>query len=324
MIFTTFKSDFIRAAFGIAIVAAAAPGVLAQQYPTKPIRIIVGPGPDTLARLIGQKMTDTWGQQVLIDQRMGAGGTIAADLAAHAASDGYTLLLTTGSFTINSSLYRNLSYDMVRDLAPVSLLATIPFILVVHPAMPVHSVKELVALARTKPGQINYASGGNGTPPHLGAEMLKTMARIDLVHVPYRGVAPAILDVLSGQVPVMFAVAPAGLPHVKSGKLRAIAVSTAKRAQSLPDMPTVAESGYPDFDVTGWNGLHTPAKTPQPVIAALNTEARKAIAQRDVIERMAASGLEPAGTSAAEFGEYVKKDIARWAKVIREANVTVD
>jgi len=312
------------AAVALLAILPAASAVAAQPYPVKPIRIVVGPGPDTLARLIGQKMTDAWGQQVIVDQRPGAGGTIAAELAARSAPDGYTLLLTTGSFTINSSLYPNLGYDMVRDLAPVSLLATIPFILVVHPSLPVHSVRELVALARARPGQINYASAGNGTPPHLGGEMLKAVAKVDIVHVPYKGVAPAIIDALSGQVQVMFAVAPAGLPHVNAGKLRAIAASTSKRARALPELPTVAESGYPGFDVTGWNGLHAPARTPPTIIAALNSEVRKVIARPDVIEKMAASGLEPEGSSPESFGEYVKTDIARWAKLIRAANVRLD
>ncbi len=244
----------------------------AQDYPNKPIRIIVGPGPDVLARLVGVKLTQAWGQQMIIDQRPAAGGIVAADAVAKAAPDGYTLLLSTGSFTINSALNTKLSYDFLRDLAPVTLMATIPFILVVRADSHIHSLKELVEAARAQPGKLNYASAGNGTPPHLAGEMLKQMAKIDMVHVPYKGVGPAITDLLGGQVQVMFAVAPAGLPQVKAGKLRALAVSSPKRYAPLPDVPTVAELGYPDFQVVGWNGLHAPAKTPAAIIEKLNHE----------------------------------------------------
>ena len=295
-----------------------------QQYPVKPIRFIVGPGPDVLARLIGQKMTESWGQQVIVDQRPGAGGTIAADSTAKAAPDGYTLLLTTGSFTINVSLYRNLPYDFVHDLAPVSLLGTLPFIFVVHPSLPVTSVKALIALARSRPGQLNYASAGNGTPPHLAAEMLKNTMKINIVHVPYKGVAPAIIDMLSGQVQMMFAVAPAGLPHVTSGRLRALAVSSPRRALALPEVPTMAEAGVPGFNVVSWNGVHVPSKTPPAVIEKLNAEILRALKQKDVLDRMLSLGYEPAGTSPQEFDVLVRADIARWAKVIRESDIHAD
>lgn len=295
-----------------------------QQYPVKPIRFIVGPGPDVLARLIGQKMTESWGQQVIVDQRPGAGGTIAADSTAKAAPDGYTLLLTTGSFTINVNLYRNLPYDFVRDLAPVSLLGTLPFIFVVHPSLPVTSVKALIALARSRPGQLNYASAGNGTPPHLAAEMLKNTMKINIVHVPYKGVAPAIIDMLSGQVQMMFAVAPAGLPHVTSGRLRALAVSSPRRALALPEVPTMAEAGVPGFNVVSWNGVHVPAKTPPAVIEKLNAEILRALKQKDVLDRMLGLGYEPVGTSPQEFDALVRADIARWAKVIRESDIHAD
>jgi tripartite-type tricarboxylate transporter receptor subunit TctC len=295
----------------------------AQGYPAKPIRILVGPGPDVLARIYGEKFTAAWGEHVVIDQRPGAGGTIAADLVAKAAPDGYTLLLATGSYTINASLQKQ-PYDLVRDFAPVSLLGTVPFILVVTPSLPVKSVKELIALARSKPGQINYASAGNGTPPHLAGEMLKLLTGIDIVHVPYKGAAAGLVDVMAGQVQTMFAVAPVGIPQVKAGKVRALAVSTAKRSRVVPDLPTVAEAGVPGFEVVSWNGLLAPAGSPQSVLAKLDAEIIKVTQLPDVQARMVGLGFEPVGSSEAAFGRFVRDDIARWAKVIRAAHVKID
>lgn len=296
----------------------------AADYPTKPIRFIVGPGPDVLARIVGQKLTDAWGQQVVVDQRPGAGGIIAADTAAKAAPDGYTLLLTTGAYTVNAVYYTKLPYELTRDFAPVSLLASIQFLLVVHPSVPVKSVEELIQLARAKPGQFNCASSGTATTAHLGCEMLKSMGRIDIVHVPYKGVAPALIDVLGGQVQMFFAVMQAGLPHVRGGKLRALAVSGTRRAQAAPDLPTVAESGIPGFAFDSWNGVHVPARTPRAIIARLNAELTKTVKLPDVRGRMLDLGLEPVGNAPEEFASFVKADLARWAKVIKEANVRVE
>jgi tripartite-type tricarboxylate transporter receptor subunit TctC len=215
----------------------------AQDFPTRTMRVIVGPGPDALARIVALKLSESWGHQVIVDQRPGAGGIVAADTVAKSPPDGHTLLLSTGSYTINTILQPKSPYDFERDLAPVTLIATLPFILVVNPAVPAHSLKELVALARSQPGKLNYASSGKGTPPHLAGEMLKQMAEINVVHVPYKGAAPAVIDVVAGQVEMMFVPAPTGLPLVKAGKLRAIAVSSPKRYASLPDVPTVAEQG---------------------------------------------------------------------------------
>ncbi|MDB5804652.1 MAG: tripartite tricarboxylate transporter substrate binding protein [Betaproteobacteria bacterium] len=306
-----------------AALVATAPAA-AQQYPDKPIRIIVGPGPDTLARLLGAHLTSVWGQQILVDQRPAAGGIVAADVVAKAPPDGYTLLLSTGSFTINSALNAKLPYDFLRDLTPVSLMADFPFILVVRPDSPYHSLKDFVNAAKAQPGKLNYASAGNGTPPHLAGEMLKQMAQIDIVHVPYKGAAAGITDLIGGQVQAMFAVAPAGLPQVKGGKLRALAVSSPKRYSQLPEVPTVAESGYPEFQVVGWNGLHAPAKTPKAIIDKLNAEVAKYLKSKEGQEGVLASGFVAEGSTVAEFDAFARADIARATKVIKTANIHVD
>jgi tripartite-type tricarboxylate transporter receptor subunit TctC len=296
---------------------------IAQPYPAKPIRFIVGPGPDALARVIGQQLTQAWGQPVIIDQRGGGGGTISAEAVAKAAPDGYTLLLATGTHTINPSMYK-VPYDMVKDFAPVTLLASTPFILAVHPSVPVNSVGELIKLAKSKPGALNYGSGGSGTPPHLATELFKATAGIDIVHVPYKTVAAAITDLVAGQLQVMFTVGPAGLPQIRAGRIRGLAVSTAKRSAFAPELPTVAESGLTGFDVFGWNGLLAPSGTPAPVIAKLHGEIVKALGDREVRERIATFGFEPVGNTPEEFGEFVKADIARWAKVVKESGARVD
>ena len=297
--------------------------LIAQEYPVKPIRFVVGPGPDALARAVSQKLTDAWGQQIVIDQRPGAGGSIAADIVAKARGDGYTLLLATGSHTINAALQKQ-SYDLVSDFRAVSLVGSVPFILVVHPSMPVHSVRELIDLARAKPGSLNYGSAGNGTPPHLAGEMLKTLAGINLVHVPYKTAAQAMIDVLSGQPQLMFAVAPVGLPQVKAGRVRGIAVSTVQRSRMAPELPTVAEAGVPGFDVIGWNGVLAPAGTPPAIVNKLYGELEKALKQQDVVQRLAATGFEPVGSTPAAFADFVRKDIERWSRVIRDAGIKMD
>ena len=302
---------------------AASGSAFAQSYPAKPIRFIVGPGPDALARVIGQKLTDAWGQPVIIDQRGGGGGTISAEAVARAAPDGYTLLLATGTHTINPSMYK-VSYDMVRDFAPVTLLASTPFILAVHPSVPANSVGELIALAKAKPGALNYGSGGSGTPPHLATELFKTMAGVNIVHVPYKTVAAAITDLIAGQLQVMFTVGPAGLPQIRAGRIRGLAVSTAKRSVFAPELPTVAEAGLAGFEVFGWNGLLAPMGTPKPVIAKLHDEIVKALGLREVRERVATFGFEPVGNTPEEFGDFVKADIAQWARVAKESGARVD
>jgi tripartite-type tricarboxylate transporter receptor subunit TctC len=296
---------------------------LAQDYPTRSIHFIVGPGPDSLARVLGQKMTDDWHQPVLVDQRGGGGGTISAELVAHAPADGYTILLATGTHTINPSLYK-VSYDIVKDFAPVTLAAAAPFILGVYPSVPVHTLAELIADAKAHPGQLNYGSGGSGTPPHLATELLKMRAGINLVHIPYKTVPEAITDLIAGRVQVMFMVGPAGLPQVKAGTVRAIAVSTAKRSVFLPDMPTVAEQGFPGFNVLAWNGILAPAGTPAPVIARLHDEIVAILKEPDVVQRIAGFGFEPIGNSPQEFGDFVKAEVAQWANVAKESGAKVD
>ena len=295
-----------------------------QGYPTRPIRFIVGPGPDVLARLVGQKVTEAWGHQVVVDQRPGAGGIIAADTVAKSQPDGYTLLLTTGAYTINATLYTKLPYSLQRDLAPVVLLATIPFLVIVNPTIPAKSMQELVQLARAKPGQLNCAHSGPGTTAHLGCEMLKSSARVDIVPVSYKGTIPAIVDVISGQSQFMFAVMQGGLPHVQAGKLRAVAITGQKRSPVLPDVATVTEAGFAGADFISWNGVHVRTGTPAMLIEKLNAELNRVIKLPDMQEKMLGLGLEPAGGTIEQFAAFVKDDIARWAKVIKDANVKVD
>jgi tripartite-type tricarboxylate transporter receptor subunit TctC len=314
-----------RFAFGaVALAALLAGAAAAQDYPAKPIRIIVGPGPDVLARIIGQKLTDAWGQQVLVDQRPGAGGIIAADGVAKSAPDGYTLLLSTGTYTTIPSLYSKVPYDFVKDLQPVTLLASLPFLLVAHPSLPAKNVRELLQLARARPGQLNYASSGNGTTAHLAGEMLKSMAKIDIVHVPYKGTVPGVIDLVSGQVHLMFAIIQSSLPHVKAGKLRALAVSGGKRSSSAPEVATIAESGVPGYEFISWNGIHAPAATSKAVTGKLNAELSRIITLPDVKQRMFGLGMDIAGGTPEDFGALVRSDIAKWAKVIKQAGIKVE
>lgn len=297
---------------------------LAQDYPTKPIRFVIGPAPDVLARLIGQKLTDAWGQQVIVDRRPAAGGIIAGETAAKAPPDGYTWLLSTGAYPTLIGLYPKLPFDFVRDLAPVSLLATIPFLLVVHPSLPAKSVEDLLKLARARPGQLNYASSGNGTTAHLAGEMFKNMARINIVHVPYKGTIEGVTDLIGGQVHMMFAIMQSSFPYVKAGKLRALAVSGAKRSQSAPDLPTIAESGVPGYEFTSWNGVHVTAGTPKAVVTRIHAELLKVVALPDVRERMFNLGMEVVGSTPEQLAALVNSDIAKWGKVIKESGVRVD
>jgi tripartite-type tricarboxylate transporter receptor subunit TctC len=318
-------SRLIVARFALALACMLQAGVAAsQQFPTKPIRFIIGPAPDVLARMVGQKLSDAWGQQVIVDQRPGAGGIIAAETVAKSPRDGYTWLLSTGAYPTVVGLYPKLPFNFVKDFEPVSLLASIPFLLVAHPSLPVKSVSELLKLARARPAQINYASSGTGTTAHLAMEMFKNMAKIKLVHVPYKGVPAGLVGTISGEAQLMFAIMQAGLPHVKSGKLRALAVSGAKRSKSAPKIPTIAEAGVPGYEFVSWNGVHVPAGTPKAVIDRIHAELVKVVGMPDVRERMFGLGMEVAGSTPAELGALVKSDIAKWGKVIKEAGVKVE
>lgn len=297
---------------------------LAQPFPVKPVRFVIGPAPELLPRLVGQKLSEQWGQQVIVDQRPGAGGIVAAELVARAAPDGYTWLMSTGAFYVLDALHSKLTYNMVRDFAPVTLMASIPFICVVHPSLPVKSLADLVQLAKAQPGKLNFASAGTGTTTQLAAELFKLAAKVDMVHVPYKGVVPAVNDVLAGQVQMMFVVAQGAVPHVQSGKLRALATTSKKRVPAVPDVPTITEAGFPEIDMVGWNGVSVPIHTPRVLVAQLNADIRKVLAQKDLQERMIAAGFELADTTVEQFDAYIKKDVALYNRIIKEAKVKLD
>ena len=302
-----------------AIVTAAltAAPVQAQQYPAKPIRFVTGGGPDAMARILGPKFTAAWGQQVVVEERGGGGGMISAETVARASPDGYTLLLATGTHTINPNFFK-LSYDMTRDFAPVTLLGTIPFVLSVNPVVAATTVDELVKLARAKPGELNYGSGGNGSPGHLIGEMFKSRTGVNIVHVPYKTVAQGVTALIGEQVQVNFVVGPAAVPQIRAGRIRPLAVTTAKRSASLPEVPTIAESGLPGFDAPAWNGVLVPARTPPAIIHKLHAEIVKDLKLPAVLERITALGFEPVGNTPEEFGLFLKAELAKWAKVARE------
>ena len=317
--------------FSLALLAAAVQGLggaaLAQSYPSKPIRWVLGcPAggtSDILARAIGIKLTEAWEQQVVIDNRAGASGIIANELASKAAPDGYTILLVSSTYANLISMGKKLPYDPEHDLVPVTQLASVPNILSTHPSLAVKTVKDLIALAKAKPGQINYGTGGTLTGPHLATELFRLMTNIDIVHVPYKGTPPAVNDLLGGRMQMMFALSPVAMPHVKAGKLRGIAVSGSKRLPELPNVPTVAET-VPGYEATTWYGLMVPRGTPKPVIDKLNGEFNKVLAMQDIIGRMTAAGFQAGGGSPEDFTRYMKAEIAKWSKVIKAANIPVD
>lgn len=300
----------------------------APNYPSKPIRIVVpqsaGGSTDLTARLIAQKLSGALGQTVIVDNRPGAGSILGTDLVAKAPPDGYTLLVVASSITINPSLHKKLPFDPVRDLAPVTQLSAFPNMLVVHPSFPVKTVRDLIALAKAKPGQINYGSSGTGTGTHLSAELFKYMTGVDMVHVPYKGGGPAVIALISGQVQLNFATIPSVLPHVRSGKLRAVAVTTIKRSPAAPEVPTIAESGVPGYDHGPWNGMLAPAKTPQAIIAKLNAEVAKIVHLPETAGVLIHDGAEPVGNTSEEFAAVIRTETAKWAKVIKAAGIKAD
>ncbi len=297
----------------------------AQEYPTRPVRLIVasspGSGVDTVGRIVGQRIGDVMGAQVFVDNRAGGGGSIGVQAVAKSAPDGYTLLMVAPSFTINASLMRPPPYDVVRDFAPVGRATTGQYIIVVHPSLPVTSVKELIALAKSRPGQLNFGSGGNGNSTHLCAEYFNSLAKIDMTHVPYKGSGPAIVDLIAGQIHLMFANITAGLPQVKAGRLRALATSGDTRSHAAPNIPTVAESGIPGYVVTSWFGIMAPARTPQEIVGKLSGALNVAMRAKDLLEKLAGEGAEPAPTGPAEFGRLVASEVQTWAKVIKTAGL---
>ena len=303
-------------------------GAQADAFPAKAIRIVVpfppGGATDAAARLVALKMSEHWGQPVVIDNKAGAGGNVGSDIVAKSAPDGYTLVMgVTGSHAINTSLYSRMPYDPMVDFVAISQVAVVPNVLVVHPSVPAKNLAELVALAKKEPGKLNYASLGNGTAAHLGMEMLKTEAGIDITHVPYKGSAPAVSDLLGGQVQMMVDGLPSALPHVKAGKLRAIALTSLHRAPSLPDLPTIAET-YPGFYADAWSGLFAPKGTPQPVVDKLSAEVQRILKLPDVREKLMALGAEPVGSTQAEFTAHVRREIDKWAKVVKTSGAKVD
>ena len=304
-------------------------GAATQAYPNRPVRMVVpfpaGAGVDIVARMIGIPLTEAWGQPVVIDNRPGAGGTIACELAAKAAPDGYTLLIgNVSTIAMAPSLYKKVNYDPIRSFAPITLVDTSANVLVVHPSVPVTTTQAFIALAKSKPGQINYASAGSGTSPHLAAELFKSMAGVNIVHVPYKGSPQALTDLLGGQTQLMFASLVSALPHIRQNRLRALGVTSVQRAAALPDTPTIGESGLRGYDVSVWMGILAPAGTPPEIVARIHREIARIVQSPDIRERLAAQGLEAATNTPAEFSAYIEAEVAKWGRVIRQAGVTAD
>ncbi len=300
----------------------------AQSYPTHPVRMIVPFAPggptDLIARILAQKLSESLGQQFVVENHAGAGGNIGMGLAAKASADGYHILVASSSFVVNPSLYAKNSYDPIKDFAPVTLAAASPNVLVVHPSVPAKNLQELVALVKANPGKYSYAQPGTGTTPHLSGELFRITFKLDIVSVPFNGAAPAITSTLGGHTPIAVTAVPPAMPHIKSGALRALAVTSAKRTAGLPDVPTMAEAGAPGQEAETMQGVLVPAGTPREIIDRLQREIVKIVALPDVKERLATLGFDPIANKPEEFGAYIKSEIARWAKVINEANIKVE
>jgi tripartite-type tricarboxylate transporter receptor subunit TctC len=310
------------------LLAAVATSAFAQGYPAKPAKVIVpyppGGPTDIVARVVSQKLSDQMGQQFIVENRPGAGGNIGAEAVAKSPGDGYTLLVATTAHAINPSLFKSLGYNLTKDFAPVSQLTSGPLVIVANPSVPAKNVQELIALAKAKPGTLNYASSGNGQSTHLSAELFGTMAGIKMNHIPYKGSAPALTDVMGGQASLMFDTMLSAMPHVKSGKLKAIAVTSAARSPAAPDVPTVAESGLPGYEAIAWNGLLAPAGTPADVVAKLNAELKKALDAPDVKDRFSAQGFGAAWNTREAFAKFIQVELDKWAKVVKVSGATLD
>ena len=321
--------------FAIAACAASVPGFAQDktanpsQYPNKPIRLVLpyppGGGTDTIARPLAQRLAETFGHQVLIDNRGGGGGNIGMEFVAKAPPDGYTAVVAlTAQLAVNVSLFKKLPYDPVKDYSPVTLLAQGPYVLVVHPSLPVGSVKELIALARKRPNELVYASSGNGSGGHLASELLNHMTNVKMLHVPYKGGGPALIDLLAGQVQVLFSTWASGRGHIQSGRIRALAVSTAKRPAAIPDLPTVAESGVPGFDSGVWYAMLLPAGAPREIVDRLNREVVAVLKRPDYSKLLFESAIDPVGGTPEQLGAYIKSEIAKYAKVVKDAGIRID
>ena len=301
---------------------------IAQSYPNRPIRMIVAQPPggasDTMARLVAPRLIEALGQTIVIDNRPGANGNAAYATVARAAPDGYTLILAAAGVAINPSLYREVNFDPRKDFAPITQGVSVPNILVVHPSVAARSVKELVALAKARPGQMVFASAGNGTSTHLALEQLRQMAGIDVIHVPYKGGGPALTDLMGGQAQALFSIALNAVPQMKAGKVRALAITSAQRSSIAPELPTVAETGFPGFDVVGWFGWLAPANTPQAIVDRLHREIVRILAQPDMKERLVGLGADPVGNSPQAFAAFIRSEHAKWSRVIRDAKMQVE
>ena len=297
------------------------------RYPTKPIRLISafapGGGASAVARMIGPELTEAWGQSVVVDNRPGAGGAIGTEMAARAPADGYTLVMATASTIVINPLVRKVPFDPIRDFAPVVHTSTVPLVLVVHPSVPAKSVKELVAYARTSDTRLNFSSSGEGTISHLAGELFKSMAKIDMVHVPYKGGGQAIIDLMAGHVQVGFQNILEALPQISAGRLRALAISTPKRSAVVPNIPTVAEAGVPGFEVIQWSGILAPAAVPKEIVAKLNSEVNRVLARPDMRDRFVAGGAEPGSGSPEQFRALIKSEISKWSKIVRTIKIDV-
>ena len=321
-----FKKQYCLVVSAIALAGFHLVAGAADAYPNKPINLIVGfppgGGADIVARIIGQKLSDSWGQPVIVINRPGADSVIAYESAAQAAPDGYTLLLVTTEFAINPSLYGKLRYDTIKDFAPISPAAIAPYVLVVHPSVPARSVRELVALAKARPGQLAFATSGTGV--YLASELFKSMAGVDMLKVPYKGGPQAVSDVIAGHVSLMFPSMPTGYPHVKSGKLRALAVTSVQRSKTAPELPTIAESGLAGYEANQWWGVVGRAGTPKDVIARLNGEIVRTLGMPDARERLALQGVEATGSTPEQYAAYIQAEIAKWAKVVKDSGARND
>jgi len=297
--------------------------VSAQQYPAKPIRVVVGGSPDAVPRILGQKIAEDWGQQLVVDQRGGAGGTIAAEIVARSPADGYTLLLCTSTHMMSVNFFR-VSYDMVKDFAPITLIASTSFVLAVHPSVPAKSVKELIRLAQQRPGALNFGSGGNGSPAHLIGEMFKVETGVNMVHVPHKTVPSAVTDLIAGQVQMMFVVSTAAVPQIQAGRIRGLGVTSLQRSPVVPDLPTLDEAGVRKFEATAWYGFLAPAGTPQAILTRLHEEVTQVLKVPEIGQRLASLGLEPIGNSPQAFGDFIKAELAKWAKYAKASGAKAD